>query len=255
MGIAFDIGSKERPKGHALLYFRSSDDTEGVWVTYLVVLPVSVDVSKYVPPFLMNEVGELAGKELSSFAFPPAPERMEGYDSLQALAANRDDDVLFGGVINPTDVPSAMMSINEAVQEYAGIYAQVASGSTEGATEEPEGGGGGVGVSEVLYGLMGDTDKLGELTRLAGRLRFSVEGADAGLVKEAEDDIKLLSAHLPPTLNIPQLVQAVKSSDSRAAELADLYLQRCYHLVQEEYGKLTQIEGQIKNLESQVALD
>ena len=253
MGIVFDIGSKERPKGHALLYFRSSDDPVGVWVTYVVVLPISVDVSKYVPPFLMNEVGELSGKELSSFAFPPAPERMEGYDGLQALAANRDDDVLFGGVINPTDVPSAMMAINEAVQEYAGIYAQVASGSTEVATEGPEGGG--VGVSEVLYGLMGDTDKLGELTRLAGRLRFSVEGADAGLVKETEDDIKLLSGHLPPTLNIPQLVQAVKSSDSRAAELADLYLQRCYHLVQEEYGKLTQIESQIKHLESHVTLD
>ena len=70
MDIVFDRGSKEEPKGHALLYFRSRSSLEEIWVTYTVILPITVDVTKYVPPFLMNQVGELGPKELSAFAFP-----------------------------------------------------------------------------------------------------------------------------------------------------------------------------------------
>lgn len=77
MEIIFEKGSEEKPKGHALLYFRSSSDPEELWASYLVVLPIAVDLSKYVPPFLMNQVGELGPKELSAFAFPPAPEKAE----------------------------------------------------------------------------------------------------------------------------------------------------------------------------------
>ena len=66
MDITFDRGSSDRPKGHALLYFRSSSDPDQIWVTYLVILPITVDVSKYVPPFLMNQVGEMGPKDLSA---------------------------------------------------------------------------------------------------------------------------------------------------------------------------------------------
>ena len=38
--------------------------------TYLVVLPIQVDVSKYVPPFLMNQIGEIGAKELVSLRIP-----------------------------------------------------------------------------------------------------------------------------------------------------------------------------------------
>ena len=111
----------------------------------------------------------------------------------------------------------------------------------------------GIGVSEVLYGLMSDSDKLGELTRLTGRLRFSVDGSDDSLINDAEEEIKLLSGYLPDSLNIPRLVQTVKSKDGRSEELADLYLQRCYHLVQEEYSKLIQVEDRIKVIEHETS--
>ena len=246
MDIVFDSGSKERPKGHALLYFRSSSDPDEIWVTYLVILPISVDVSKYVPPFLMNQVGELGPKELSAFAFPPAPERLGDYGTLEEMASQRDDDILFAGTVDPTDVPSAMMSINEAVQRYAEMYSQVYAGPGDAGPEDEAAG---VGVNEVLYGLMSEADKLSELTKLVGRLRFAIEGSDSSLIKEAEDDINLLARHLPDNSNIQELVQAVKSSDARGAELADLYLQRCYHLVLEEYGKLGQVEKKIGEME------
>jgi hypothetical protein len=252
MGIDFESGSEKSPKGHALLYFRSSSDPDEIWVTYLVVLPIAVDVSKYVPPFLMNQVGELAPKDLSAFAFPPAPERLGSYSELKEIAASRDDDILFAGTVNPSDVAAAMMSINEIVQQYADMYSTVVEVRGP-AAERDEGEDAGLAVSEVLYGLMSEGDKLGELTKLIGSLRFAIEGSDAGLIREAEEEINLLARHLSANHNIPQLVRVAKSKDRRGAELADLYLQRCYHLAQEDYLKLGQVEEKIKVLESEPA--
>ena len=104
-------------------------------------------------------------------------------------------------------------------------------------------------VSDVLYGLMSDSDKLSELSKLIGRLRFAVDGSDERLISETETEIAMVANHLPQSHNIPQLIEAVKSNDSRSAELADVYLRRSYHLVQEDYAKLTDIEGRIKELE------
>jgi hypothetical protein len=251
MDIVFDRGSEERPKGHALLYFRNSSDPDEVWVTYMVILPISVDVSKYVPPFLMDQVGQIGPKELSAFAFPPAPERLGSYDALQELAAKRDDDILYAGSVNPTDVPSAMMSINEAVQWYSTIYGDVVGIAGQADEDEADEEDSGLGVTDVLYGLMSETDKLGELTKLVGRLKFAVDGADAAQITEAEAEVGLLSRHLPDNHNVAQLIEAVKSSDRRGAELADLYLQRCYHLVHEDYAELARIEAQLKDVQEQ----
>ena len=248
MDLVFDRGEPQRAKGHALLYFKSPSDQVGLWVTYVVILPLSVDVSKYLPPFIMNQVGEIGPRDLSAFAFPPAPERLDSREALEALAIAREDDILFGGTINPDDVSSAMLSINEAVQQYASLYSEIAAEEPSLATPEE---GTGLGVNEVLYGLMSESDKLGELTKLVGRLRFALEGSDEGLIKEAEAEIEVLGNHLPEINNIPELVAAVKSSERHGSELAELYLQRCFHLVQEEYSKLGHIEAKIRELEAQ----
>ena len=255
MQFSFERGSQEEPQGHALLYFTSSSDPDEIWATYVVVLPITVDVSKYVPPFLMSQVKELGPQDLSAFAFPPAPERLGGRDALDRLAAARNDDVLFGGSINPEDVPSGMMAVNDAVQHYTEIYSNVVgidSPPDEQEEQEAEDEGA-TGVSEVIYGLMSDRDKLNELTKLVSRLRFGIEGADSRTVAEAEQDITVLSRHLPANHGVEQLVQAVKSTDEGSAELADLYVQRCFHLVQEDYASLPRIEARIKDLEARLS--
>ena len=199
MQFSFERGTQEEPKGHALLYFTSSSDPDEIWATYVVVLPITVDVSKYVPPFLMSQVKELGPQDLSAFAFPPAPERLGGRDALDRLAAARNDDVLFGGSINPEDVPSGMMAVNDAVQHYTEVYSNVVGiDSPPGEQEEQQAeDDDATGVSEVIYGLMSDRDKLNELTKLVSRLRFGIEGADSRTVTEAEQDITVLSRHLP----------------------------------------------------------
>lgn len=252
MSVEYHRGDWASPKGHAFIYLRNSLDHEEVWATYVVVLPITVDLSKYVPPFLMNQIGEMDAKDLSAFAFPPAPERVSGYEALESMAEMRDDDILFIGSQNPSNVTGAMGRVNEAVQSYSEQYAQITGSSTEGGEapivdqqEEAKG----LAVSDVIYGLMSDSDKLSELSKLIGRLRFAVDGSDDRLISETETEIALVANHLPQSHNIPQLVEAVKSNDSRSAELADVYLQRSYHLVHEDYAKLTAIEGRIKELE------
>ncbi|MDP6495340.1 MAG: hypothetical protein QGI09_07995 [Dehalococcoidia bacterium] len=249
MDIVFEKGNQEEPKGHALVYFRSSSDPEQVLGAYLVILPITVEVSKYMPPFLMNQVGELGPKDMSAFAFPPVPENLEGHVRLVELAVMRDDDIIYCGTINPADVPSAMMALNEAVQWYAEKYSQMTEArhpeKAEADQEIP-----GFDVNEVLYGLMSDNDKLSELTRLVGRLRFVVEGGEKVLAQEAETEINLLAKYLPENHQISRLIEAAKAGGSVGARLADLYLQRCFHLIQQEYIKLGQVEAELKSLEA-----
>ena len=250
MNIQFESGSQERAKGHALIYFQDSSEPGAVWATYLVVLPITVDVSKYVPPFLMNQMGELGAKNLSAFAFPPAPEKLSSREELEKLASARDDDILFGGSVNSSDVTATMMAVNEAIQQYGELCdrgdATFHVDATEDDEDEP-----GAGINEVLYGLMSEGDRLNELTKLVGRLRFAVDGVEESLIKETEDEIGVLAEHLPQSHNIEQLVQAVKFSDPRGAKLADLYLKRCYHLTHEAYGELGRVEEEIRILEAE----
>ena len=216
----------------------------------VVVMPIMVDLAKYVPPFLMNQVAsEISSKDLSAFAFPPAPEKVAGHQYLEKLAAIREDDILFAGTIDPADAASAMMAVSEAVQRYADMYYEVVMTSqpTDAADVEDAVG---FGVNEVLYGLMSDGDKLSELTKLVGKLKFAAEGGEGALIEEAEAEIKLLAKHLPEDHQILRLVQAAKDGSSGSARLAYLFLQRCYHLNQEEFVKLGQVEEEIRGLEA-----
>lgn len=248
MAIEFERGDKEAPKGHAILYFQSASDPKEIWATYLVILPISVDVAKYVPPFLMNQMGDLEIEDFRAFAFPPAPELINGRDYLEELAGSRGDDVLFGGSINTAEVPAAMMAVTEAVQQYAELYSATTEGYLPSIHGDPDAEG--LGVSEVLYGLMSESDKLGELTKLVGRLRFAVEGGEDGLGREAESDIALLANHLPEEFQVPRLIASTKAGGPLAARLTDLCLQRCFHLAQEEFVKLGQVEKEIETLEA-----
>ena len=251
MDFTFDKGSQDSPKGHAILYFRSVDDHDQCWATYIVILPILVDVSKYVPPFLMNQMGEIGPTDLSAFAFPPAPEQVNGFGYIEELASGRDDDVLYGGTMNTSDIPSALMVVNEAIAWYAQLYADNTAPETESDPSDvsidalP-----GFGVNEVLYELMSDADKLGELTRQVGRLRDALNIGDRGLAEDTQQEIAILSHHLPDNHQITELVDAARSGDDTGAKLADLYLQRCFHLISEEYMKVGEVESQIRQLKA-----
>ena len=42
--LTFRVGDPDRPRGHALLFFRDADDPDTAWATYLVVAPIQMDL-------------------------------------------------------------------------------------------------------------------------------------------------------------------------------------------------------------------
>ncbi len=249
MDFVFERGSADSPRGHALIYFKNSQDTDDVLVTYLVIMPIHVDVSKYVPPFLMNQIGEMSPKELSAFAFPPAPEPVDGMDYVESLAEMREDDVIFGGTTSVSDVGHMLGLVNDVITWYVDLYTEKAEGKVPAPVEVSDGGDE-LSVNDVLYGLMSDQDKLSELTRLVGRLRDAVGSGDEALSSETHTEIVTLGRHLPENHQVGRLADAAASGGEMASRLTNLYLQRCFHLLSEEYVKLGQVEDEIRSLES-----
>ncbi len=45
MDMTFERGNPREPKGHALVYFRSSEDASRFLGSYLLVLPIPLDIS------------------------------------------------------------------------------------------------------------------------------------------------------------------------------------------------------------------
>ena len=257
MDINFERGMEDSPKGHAFLYFRSSMDANEVWASYIVMMPITIDMAKYAPPFLMSLIPDGSMKDMSSLAFPPAPEQMESFELIQRLADMRDDDVLFAGTFNTSDLPAMMLAAGDAVDKYTELYNAAAeqAGLTGAASDENALNEGGVGINEVMYGLMSDGDKLSELTTLVGKLRFAVDSNEEALIKEAEADIGLLSQHLKFDHKTDRIVQGVKMRSDNARRLTMLYVQRCYYIVQEDYIMLGKVEEQIAAIERDAPAD
>ena len=240
MDLYFERGSTETPKGHALLYFRQRYDPESVMATYIIALPIKVDVSKYIPPMFANQMQGMASQDLAGFAFPPLPEAFESLELLRHLAETRDDDLIDGGTGDSNDPMGLIQLVNDLQQEYSRLWEQ--SLETVALPEAST-------VNELIYELMGEQDKLSELAKLVGKLRFASEGSDTSLMKETEDEISTLAKYLPEHYWIPKLVETTEMPAASAAILAQLYLERCYKLHEEDYRRLQEVEQEIKRLE------
>ena len=230
-----------------MLYFQQAGSSS-LLATYVVVLPIPIDILKYMPPFLAPHLSGMNTGELSAFAFPPLPEPLEDIGRMQALAAARGDDLLFGGDADASRVPDLLSNVNVIVQAYAQAYLAYAQtlASQEPAwfPEAPSE----LGVTEVLYELMGDRDRLADLSRLVARLRFAVEGDDRAQIDEAESEVRTLAKYLPEQYDVGALLTAAKDPTRLGGELAQLYLERCYKLTDKDDASLLILEERIRAL-------
>lgn len=240
MELHFERGARETPKGHALVYFRQKYDQESVLATYIIALPIKVDVSKYIPPMFANQMQGMSSESLAGFAFPPIPEKVDSLDQIRHLAETRDDDLIDGGTGDSNDPMDMMQVVSDLQQEYSRLWEQ--SLETLVLPEAPS-------VNEFIYELMGEPDKLSELSKLVGKLRFAAEGSDPRLIKETEDEISTLARYLPEHYWIPRLIQTTEMPATSAAMLAQLYLERCYKLLEEDYRRLQEVEQEIQRME------
>ena len=111
MDLSFDQGNQTEPKGHAILYYRAGSE---ILATYVIVLPLTVDFAKYIPPVMASQVKAQGMEEFSAFAIPPVPEEVQGYESLENLARLRGDDLVFGGEVRDNDFLEAAQRVNDA---------------------------------------------------------------------------------------------------------------------------------------------
>jgi hypothetical protein len=259
--LTFEQGSAERPRGHALFYLRQSTDPDSVLVSYLLILPVSVDLARYVPPFLAQSLGGAMGPglagEQNALAWPPIPEAFDGYQRLRALAAARGDDLIFGGTVGAGQVEALVHAAAEAAAEYSELYGRLTMATVDsGAVEEVSNGGGGseapssLDVDEVMYSLLGDRERLSELVKLIGVLRDAVESGNGRTIAEAADGVRRLGRYLAPKFRVDALVEAASTPGDRGRRLAELYVERCYRVVNEDYSGLEDVDARIRSLQA-----
>ena len=254
MALTFDIGEPSKPRGHAIVYFRSGGGE--LLATYVLVLPIPMDVGKYLPPLMAAQLGgaaaEMMGAGLGSFAVPPMPERAESVAHLEELARLRGDDLIAGGNVVLGDVAAAMAQAAEATQEYSRLYEQYAgsAGKLEAVDEQAAALGSRVGddVQDVLYGLMSDRDKLGELSKLVGTLRFATDRGDKELAGETDSSLESLERLLPEHYWTGKVRIAARDLSDAGAQLAQLYVERCYKLLDEDFPAVEEIERRISQI-------
>lgn len=237
--LTFERGNSASPKGHALLYF--SSEGERLLATYMVILPIRMEIGKYLPPMFASQMGDMSGADFSAFAMPPMPEEVETYQELEQLAELRDDDLLYGGTLS-SESTQGIEEVNDIVQEYAQLYSEYKESSAQKESS--------VGVDEVVYQLMEPKERLEELSKLMVKVRSAVECGDRSLLEEAEASIRALAKQFPEWYRIEELLEAAKEPSERGAELSKLYLDRCYKLAAEDYAGVQEAEEAIKRLQS-----
>jgi hypothetical protein len=265
LALTFELGDASAPRGHAIVYFHAGAD---ILATYVLILPITMDMGKYLPPLLASQLGGMAGdimgQGMGSFAAPPVPEKVESVDYLDKLARARGDDLIAGGSIILGDIAAAMSETGQVVQEYNALYEQSSGlptaiplddarwtdvpqddmrGIDESTARE-----GGERIEHVLYELMNDRDKLGELSKLVGTMRFATERSDESLVEETDASIAALERLLPERYWAAKVRAAAKDASMNGATLAQLYVERCYRLIDEDFPAVAELEKKIADL-------
>jgi hypothetical protein len=251
--LTFRAGDPDKPRGHALLFFRDADDPNTVWATYLVVAPIQMDLGKYVPAaFAPQLAGQLNMAGPTAYPLPPMPEKVEqGLAWLERMAAIRNDDLIDGGTLRVSEPWQSLHPVSEIGSQYAeACSAFVSAQPTEEvvpATPSPLGS---PDVDDLLLQVMPDRDKVGRLARLTGTLRYAVEGGDQRQVEETVGEMDRVARHLGDKYRLGELIQAARSTDPRGGQLAQLYVERCYKLADEDYAALADLDRRIDELQS-----
>ena len=256
MDLTFDRGDQGRPKGHAVVYFRVDTEPDQVYATYVVTLPIQADLTKYVPPFLATHLGNLPLNDFSAFAMPPVPEAVESLPELQRLSELRDDDLVYCGSMFSFDLPRMMESVTEVVQTYSQMCAEYLKQAPPQGLSAPDNAkkdsdDTSYQVNEVLFSFMSESDKLAELSRLLGKLRFAQDGQDTAMMGEVSEEITALARYLPEEFLVPNLLAAAQDASQNGSQLAQLYLDRCFRLSAGDSSRVQALEEQIRSLKIQ----
>jgi hypothetical protein len=257
MTIRFIRGDSQAPKGHAIFFARSANDSRTVLATYCVVPPMPLSLAKYLPSFLASQLSPEDLQEATNVPVMPIPPMLEEgntFERLQMLAEQRDDDLCDIGTVNPRDEGARMQLVAQGCQEYGQLYVNFASSfaqteSFAAIEDEAPVALDDLDADELLIQTMTDRQRLAELGKLVGVARYALEGHDDNQLQETRQRMRRIARSLPDKYRSTELTEAAFDPSERGARLAELYLERAYKLLDEEYADIPGIERAIRDLQ------
>ena len=252
MQLAFERGDPKRPRGHAVVYFRAAADPQTILASYVVVPPISMDFSKFIPPMFAAQLPGILPSGPQVFPLPPIPEKVESMAWVEALAASREDDLIDCGSVDPMDIQRLLTLMTEVANEYGKLYENRVPfevDSPRPASDDssvPS-----VDVDELFMSLMSDSEKVNRIAKMTGTVRYAVEGKDEVLLKETVQEMERIGRHLAFRYRVADLIAAASDPKPENGKLAELLLERCYKLAAEEYDALKALDAEIEALKKE----
>lgn len=257
MDMRFLRGDPNAPKGHVIFIARSTSNPRVIFCTYCIVPPTPLSLTKYLPSFLAAQLPPEELREAANVNVMPIPPMLEegsSLEHLQMLAERRSDDLCDIGPINPRDEAARMQLVAEGCQEYGQLYLsytqtfdKISSSPLPELNEamplddlDPE---------DLLEQTMTDRERLTELGKLVGMVRYALEGRDTELLQETKRKMQRISTRLPDKYRANDLTNAALEPGERGAKLVQLYLDRGFKLLDEEYADIPSIERAIRDLQ------
>lgn len=255
--MRFLRGNSQAPKGHAILIAHSASNPQVIYCTYCVVPPIPMSLAKYLPPMF---AAQLPADELRDAAntpggmpIPPMLEEGKTLRQLELLAERRDDDLCDIGTVSANDEGMRMQMAAISSSEYGQLHANYMSSFSDTSDTFPEIGGSAsldeLDAEELLLQTMSDRQKLTELGKLVGTARYVLEGHDTALLQETKQRMQRIANLLAEKYRGSELVNAAVDPSERGAKLAQLYLNRAFKLLDEEYADIPDIERSIRELQ------
>jgi hypothetical protein len=252
MLLAFERGDPKRPRGHAVVYFRSTSDQSTILASYVVVPPISMDFSKFIPPMFAAQLPGILPSGPQVFPLPPIPEKVESMAWVEALAASREDDLVHCGSVDPMDIQRLLTLMTEVANEYGNLYEnRPPIDDTSPPPASDDSAVGSVDVDELFMSLMSDSEKVNRLAKMTGTVRYAVEGKDQTLLAETVQEMERVGRHLAFRYRVADLIAAASDAKPESGRLAELLLQRCYKLAAEDYDALKVLDAEIDGLKKE----
>ena len=218
-------------------------------------MPLSL--AKYLPSFLAAQLSPEELQDATNVPVMPIPPMLEEGNSLehlQMLAEQRDDDLCEIGTVSPRDETGRMQLVAQGCQEYGQFYMNHASSFKQApailpAIEDEPAPLDDMDAEELLIQTMTDRQRLAELSKLVGVVRYALDGKDSHLLQETKQRMQRIGRQLPEKYRAGELITAATNDQERGARLAELYVERGYKLLDEEYADIPNIERSIRELQ------
>ena len=257
MTLRFLRGDPQAPKGHAIFIAHNTADARSVLATYCVVPPMPLSLAKYLPSFLASQLSPEDLQDAMNVPVMPIPPMLEEgstLERLQMLAELRDDDLCDIGTVDPKNEGGRMQLVAQGCQDYGQFYVNYASSfaqvpSIAGNEEEGELALDDLDAEELLIQTMTERQRLAELGKLVGVARYALEGHDTYQLQDTKRRMRRIADPLAEKYRSAELMIAAFDPSERGARLAELYLERAYKLLDEEYQDIPRIERAIRELQ------